>query len=61
MTGSNPLQIEANLAQRDDLTDKKGIPLSAVITSAASTLTKVVTKMSLIMQLSKDLRSSYLQ
>jgi len=36
MTESNPLQIaEANLAkQKGDLTDKKGIPLSAVVTSA---------------------------
>ena len=35
--GNNPLLIEANQAkQKDDLTDKNGIPLSVVITSAAN-------------------------
>ena len=56
MTGSNPLQIEANWArQKDDLTDKKGIPLSVVITSVSTHDIKSVTKMLSIMQLSSEL------
>ena len=42
--GHNPAD-RRNRAQKGDLTDKKGIPLSAVITSANKHDIKAVTKM----------------
>ena len=41
--GSNPPPIEAKWAQKGDLTDKKGIPLSAAISSASTHDIKLVT------------------
>ena len=41
-------------AKRHILTDKQGIPLSAVISSASTNDIKAVTKMLLIIQLSKE-------
>ena len=55
MTGNNPTDRSKLGTKRHILTDKKGIPLSVVITSASTHDIKAVTKMLLIMQLSNDL------
>jgi IS5 family transposase len=52
--GSNPTDRSKLGTKRHILTDKKGIPLSAVISSAKTHDIKLVTKMWLIMWLSGD-------
>ena len=53
--GSSPVDIsKLGQAKRHILTDKQGIPLSAVISSASTHDIKAVTKMLLIIQLSKE-------
>ena len=54
MTGNNPTDRSKLGTKRHILTDKKGIPLSAVISSANTHDIKLVTKMLLIMWLSGD-------
>ena len=54
MTGNNPTDRGKLGTKRHILTDKKGIPLSAVISSANTHDIKLVTKMLLIMWLSGD-------
>jgi hypothetical protein len=57
MTGSKSSTDRSKLGQtkRHILTDKKGIPLSVVITSVSTHDIKSVTKMLSIMQLSSEL------
>jgi IS5 family transposase len=53
--GSSPVdRSKLGQAKRHILTDKQGIPLSAVISSASTHDIKAVTKMLLIIQLSKE-------
>jgi len=53
--GSSPVdRSKLGKAKRHILTDKQGIPLSAVISSAIIHDIKAVTKMLLIIQLSKE-------
>ena len=53
--GNNPTdRSKLGQAKRHILTDKKGIPISVVISSANTHDIKLVTKMWLIMQSSKD-------
>ncbi len=54
MTGNNPTDRSKIGTKRHLLTDKNGIPLSTVITSASTHDIKAVTKMLLIIQLSKE-------
>ena len=52
--GSSPVDRSKLGTKRHILTDKQGIPLSAVISSASTHDIKAVTKMLLIIQLSKE-------
>src|SRR6476619_1728372 len=54
MTGSSPTDRSKLGTKRHILTDKQGIPLSAIISSASTHDIKAVTKMLLIIQLSKE-------
>ena len=54
MTGNNPTDRSKVGTKRHILTDKQGIPLSAVISSAIIHDIKAVTKMLLIIQLSTE-------
>ena len=54
MTGNNPTDRSKLGTKRHILTDKQGIPLSAIISPASTHDIKLVTKMLLIIKLSKE-------
>jgi hypothetical protein len=62
MTGNNPTdRSKLSHAKRYILTDKNGIPLSAIVTSVSIHDVKLVTKVILIMQVSNNLCLPHLQ